>query len=58
MEPFPTNAACDEEKSKWFYALGKPSDNPITYRCNTEDEARNALYTIIENQVKLNCIED
>ena len=44
MEPYPKYTACDEEKGKWFYALGKPSDNPITYRCNNEDEARNVLY--------------
>ena len=52
MEPYPKYTACDEEKGKWFYALGKPSDNPsdnpITYRCNTEDEARNALYAATE----------
>lgn len=44
MEPYPKHTACDEEKGKWFYALGRPSDNPITYRCDSEDEARDALY--------------
>ena len=58
MEPYPQYTACDEEKGKWFYALGKPSDNPTTYRCNTEDEARNTLYTIIESQVNPKCMED
>jgi len=49
MEPFPTNTACDEEKGKWFYVLGKPSDPyPTLYKCNTEDEARKALYEATE----------
>lgn len=49
MEPFPTNTACDEEKGKWFYVLGKPSDPyPTIYRCNTEDEACKALYDATE----------
>lgn len=43
-EPYPKHTACDEEKGKWFYALGKPSDNPVTYRCDSEGEACNALY--------------
>ena len=58
MEPFPTNTACDEEKGKWFYALGKPSDDPITYRCNTEDEARKALYEVTEAIVNEGGTED
>ena len=49
MEPFPTNTACDEEKGKWFYVLGKPSDPyPTIYRCDNEEEARKALYETTE----------
>ncbi len=43
VEAYPKYTACDEERNKFFYSIGKPSQNPEQYRVETLEEGMNAL---------------
>lgn len=41
IESYPKNTAVDEEKDKYFYAFGKPSDNNyLSFRVDTIEEGK------------------
>lgn len=48
IEQYTENNANDDEKGKWFFVIGKPSQKyPTQYPCNTEEEAREKLLEAI-----------
>lgn len=46
VEAYPKNTVCDEERNKFFYCIGKPSQNHEQYRVDTLEEGMNALQRI------------
>ena len=50
IEQYATNNADDNEKDKWFFALGKPSQKyPIQYVCNNVEEAEHKLFEAVND---------
>lgn len=46
VEAYPKYTACDEERDKFFYSIGKPSQNCEQYVVDTLEEGMNALQRI------------
>lgn len=47
VEAYPKYTACDEERDKFFYSIGKPSQNNDQYRVETLEEGMNALQRVL-----------
>lgn len=43
VEAYPKYTSCNEEHNKYFYSIGKPSQNCEQYRVETLEKGMNAL---------------
>ena len=48
VESFPYYTAVDEEREKWFYAFGKPSDTVyISFKTETKEQAMDKVMSCV-----------